>query len=500
MQLRGLLFFLLFTAITAVCKGEGSSEKEVTESMMVGREEGADFKSELEKYLADTDFDSSLLSASLFWPTDGTDIATQFIEKLDSVDFDTLLLLLPENVTTAQSCMIKYFSIENSALSEMVDDSLVAYLSLQSPIEVRKQTVQSTSRIVTKLESALKSFSSPFRFLFLSITNCNCYNTHALALTLRSYPKRIFPLSISFLPSVHLRSTEMTSILTQVAEAVSRGNPEELCAKQRDDSVLNWAGIATALSFASFFDARYVSSSASIFIPFLASYGTHYSSPIDYEIVNPDVEYTLNSLVAHEDFKDFKWTPALKQSFVNKLNAFPELMKNRCVMLTWYDSAGTLVFRNGCIFPNDSSSLDLLLLYLEQAFSTMDETTRSRVTRIVFSVVFPMREVMLAPERMEVKEKAEVMKTRELLIELPIRDLSAVAKEDIGGAHSVYLVSPNVGGETLLAAEIRERAWTAEEALEELCRRLELSEDCWRSTSNALFIYRTADYVLSCDL
>ena len=48
MQLRGLLFFLLFTAITAVCKGEGSSEKEVTESMMVGREESADFKSELE--------------------------------------------------------------------------------------------------------------------------------------------------------------------------------------------------------------------------------------------------------------------------------------------------------------------------------------------------------------------------------------------------------------------------------------------------------------------
>ena len=48
MQLRGLLFFLLFTAITAVCKGEGSSEKEVTDSMMVGREEGADFKSELE--------------------------------------------------------------------------------------------------------------------------------------------------------------------------------------------------------------------------------------------------------------------------------------------------------------------------------------------------------------------------------------------------------------------------------------------------------------------
>lgn len=40
-----------------------------------------------------------------------------------------------------------------------------------------------------------------------------------------------------------------------------------------------------------------------------------------------------------------------------------------------------------------------------------------------------MREVMLAPERMEVKEKVEVMKTRELLIELPIRDLSAVAKE-----------------------------------------------------------------------
>lgn len=36
---------------------------------------------------------------------------------------------------------------------------------------------------------------------------------------------------------------------------------------------------------------------------------------------------------------------------------------------------------------------------------------------------------MLAPERMEVKEKVEVMKTRELLIELPIRDLSAVAKE-----------------------------------------------------------------------
>ena len=61
-------------------------------------------------------------------------------------------------------------------------------------------------------------------------------------------------------------------------------------------------------------------------------------------------------------------------------------------------------------------------------------------------------------------------------------------------------MSPNVGGETLLAAEIRARAWTAEEALEELCRRLELSEDCWRSTSNALFIYRTADYVLSCDL
>lgn len=40
-----------------------------------------------------------------------------------------------------------------------------------------------------------------------------------------------------------------------------------------------------------------------------------------------------------------------------------------------------------------------------------------------------MREVMLAPERMEVKEKAEVMKTRELLIELPIRDLSAVTNE-----------------------------------------------------------------------
>ena len=40
-----------------------------------------------------------------------------------------------------------------------------------------------------------------------------------------------------------------------------------------------------------------------------------------------------------------------------------------------------------------------------------------------------MREVMLAPERMEVKEKVEVMKTRELLIELPIRDLSAVANE-----------------------------------------------------------------------
>ena len=36
---------------------------------------------------------------------------------------------------------------------------------------------------------------------------------------------------------------------------------------------------------------------------------------------------------------------------------------------------------------------------------------------------------MLSPERMEVKEKAEVMKTRELLIELPIRDLSAVANE-----------------------------------------------------------------------
>ena len=42
-----------------------------------------------------------------------------------------------------------------------------------------------------------------------------------------------------------------------------------------------------------------------------------------------------------------------------------------------------------------------------------------------------MREVMLAPERMEVKEKAEGMKTRELLIELPIRDLSAVANEVI---------------------------------------------------------------------
>ena len=40
-----------------------------------------------------------------------------------------------------------------------------------------------------------------------------------------------------------------------------------------------------------------------------------------------------------------------------------------------------------------------------------------------------MREVMLATERLEVKEKAAVMKTRELLIELPIRDLSAVAKE-----------------------------------------------------------------------
>lgn len=48
MQLRGLLFFLLFTAITAVCKEEGRGEKEVAESMMVGREESADFKSELE--------------------------------------------------------------------------------------------------------------------------------------------------------------------------------------------------------------------------------------------------------------------------------------------------------------------------------------------------------------------------------------------------------------------------------------------------------------------
>lgn len=38
---------------------------------------------------------------------------------------------------------------------------------------------------------------------------------------------------------------------------------------------------------------------------------------------------------------------------------------------------------------------------------------------------------MLAPERMEVKEKAEVVKTRELLSGAPIRDLSAVANEVI---------------------------------------------------------------------
>lgn len=64
----------------------------------------------------------------------------------------------------------------------------------------------------------------------------------------------------------------------------------------------------------------------------------------------------------------------------------------------------------------------------------------------------------------------------------------------------MYLVSPGVGSETLLAAEIQMRSWTAEEALMELCRRLELNEDCWMSTSNSLFLYRTADYVLSCDL
>ena len=38
-----------------------------------------------------------------------------------------------------------------------------------------------------------------------------------------------------------------------------------------------------------------------------------------------------------------------------------------------------------------------------------------------------MRELMLAPERMEVKEKGEVMKIRDLLIELPIRNHSAIA-------------------------------------------------------------------------
>ena len=38
-----------------------------------------------------------------------------------------------------------------------------------------------------------------------------------------------------------------------------------------------------------------------------------------------------------------------------------------------------------------------------------------------------MRELMLAPERMEVKEKGEVVKIRDLLIELPIRNHSAIA-------------------------------------------------------------------------
>lgn len=48
MLLRVLFFFLVFTAIAAVCDEEGRSEKEDTESMMVNREGDVDMKTKLE--------------------------------------------------------------------------------------------------------------------------------------------------------------------------------------------------------------------------------------------------------------------------------------------------------------------------------------------------------------------------------------------------------------------------------------------------------------------
>ena len=66
--------------------------------------------------------------------------------------------------------------------------------------------------------------------------------------------------------------------------------------------------------------------------------------------------------------------------------------------------------------------------------------------------------------------------------------------------YSVYLVCPGIGVETVLAKEIQLRSWSLEDAMEALCQRLELSEDCWTNTENSLFVYRTADYVLPVEL